>query len=284
MFKSFIDSLGRTIKQSVREVSMKNFSNLFKRSHERSFEPGVNYDPSSIDKVIGPEGEQFFFRKDDTIGESLRRYGEWARNELDFFANFISLGDFVIDIGCNVGTHSMYFSEKVGVSGHVFSIDAQIAAIALTSLTASTQQRENISVLNVAVGEKFDLINFPTPNYNLQSNFGALKKSDSGKLVPQIQLDGFKLSKVDFIKMDIEGNELNALKGARETISRHRPKISCEILEESAKTEIMNFLNDFDYKYEDHRIPAFNPNNFLSEEFNIFGPATERVMVCMPNL
>ena len=178
----------------------------------------------------------------------------------------------------------MYFSEKVGVSGHVFSIDAQIAAIALTSLTASTQQRENISVLNVAVGEKFDLINFPTPNYNLQSNFGALKKSDSGKLVPQIQLDGFKLSKVDFIKMDIEGNELNALKGARETISRHRPKISLEILEESAKTEIMNFLNDFDYKYEDHRIPAFNPNNFLSEEFNIFGPATERVMVCMPNL
>ena len=42
---------------------MKNFSNLFKRSHERSFEPGVNYDPSSIDKVIGPEGEQFFFVK-----------------------------------------------------------------------------------------------------------------------------------------------------------------------------------------------------------------------------
>jgi FkbM family methyltransferase len=263
---------------------MKIFSKFSNRVEEKSFEPGVNYDSSGIDKVSGPEGEQFFFRRDDTIGESLRRYGEWARNEMDYFANFISLGDFVVDIGCNVGTHTMFFSEKVGINGHVFSIDAQMAAIALTSLTASVQRRDNISVFNVAVGEKYELVKFPNPDYNLQNNFGALRKSDGGKVVPQIQLDGLKLNKVDFIKMDIEGDELNALKGAQETISQHRPKISCEILEESAKTGIMNFLDDFGYIYEDHTIPAFNPKNFLSGEFNIFGPATERVMVCIPKM
>ena len=236
----------------------------------------------NVDQVTGPEGVQLFFRNDDTIGESLRRYGEWARNEMNIFARYINTGDTVLDIGCNVGTHSMFFSNVVGPTGNVIAVDAQLAAIAVTSLTALIQNRSNVSALNLAVGEKAGQISFPVPDYAARENFGALKISNSGKVVQQIDIDRLSYDNLRFIKMDIEGNELSALRGAAKTIQLHKPTISCEILTNSLKDRIIDFLEQFGYQFEDLEIPAYNPGNFLAGKHNIFGPAKERVLICKP--
>jgi FkbM family methyltransferase len=236
----------------------------------------------NIDQVSGPEGVQLFFKNDDTIGESLRRYGEWARNEMNVFGQYIKPGDTVLDIGCNVGTHSMFFSNVVGARGNVISFDAQLAAVTLTGLTSLLQNRINVSVLNLAVGEFPGQVVFPVPDYTVRENFGALKISNLGRAVQQISIDGLELQSVNFIKMDIEGNELAALRGAKNTIQLHRPVISCEVLAENFKVTIMNFLEGFGYQFEDLEIPAFNPRNHLLGEYNIFGPAKERVLICKP--
>lgn len=235
-----------------------------------------------VDQVVGPEGVQFFFRNDDTIGESLRRYGEWARNEMLVFSKYIKAGDTVLDIGCNVGTHSMFFANLVGARGSVIAIDAQLAAVAVTSLSALMQNRTNVSVLNLAIGEDLGQISFPIPDYSTRENFGALKISDTGKVVQQINIDGLSYGNLKFIKMDIEGNELSALRGAAKTIQLHRPTISCEILAEDVKVGIIEFLEIFGYQFEDLEIPAFNPGNHLAGQHNIFGPAKERVLICKP--
>lgn len=237
----------------------------------------------NVDQVVGPEGVQFFFRNDDTIGESLRRYGEWARNEMLVFSKYIKAGDTVLDIGCNVGTHSMFFANLVGPRGSVIAVDAQLAAVAVTSLSALSQNRNNISVLNLAIGEYSGQISFPVPDYAARENFGALRISDSGKIVQQINIDGLVYNNLNFIKMDIEGNELSALRGAAKTIQLHRPTISCEILSEDVKVGIIEFLENFGYQFEDLEIPAFNPGNHLAGHHNIFGPAKERVLVCKPS-
>ena len=237
----------------------------------------------NVDQVVGPEGVQFYFRNDDTIGESLRRYGEWARNEMIVFSKYINAGDTVLDIGCNVGTHSMFFANLVGPGGNVIAVDAQLAAVAITSLSAISQNRANVSVLNLAIGEYSGQISFPVPDYAARENFGALRISDSGKVVQQINIDGLIYDNLNFIKMDIEGNELSALRGAAKTIQLHRPTISCEILSEDVKVGIIKFLENFGYQFEDLEIPAFNPGNHLGGHHNIFGPAKERVLICKPS-
>lgn len=236
----------------------------------------------NVDQVVGPEGVQFYFRNDDTIGESLRRYGEWARNEMLVFSKYIKAGDTVLDIGCNVGTHSMFFANLVGPRGSVLAVDAQLAAVAITSLSALSQNRTNVSVLNLAIGEFLGQISFPVPDYAARENFGALKISDSGRFVQQINIDSLIYDNLNFIKMDIEGNELSALRGAAKTIQFHRPIISCEILAEDVKVGITEFLENFDYEFEDLEISAFNPGNHLMGHHNIFGPAKERVLMCKP--
>jgi FkbM family methyltransferase len=176
----------------------------------------------------------------------------------------------------------MFFANLVGPRGSVIAVDAQLAAVTVTSLSALSQNRTNVSVLNLAIGENLGQISFPVPDYAARENFGALKISDSGKVVQQINIDGLSYDNLNFIKMDIEGNELSALRGAIKTIQLHRPTISCEILTEGVKVGITEFLERFGYQFEDLEIPAFNPENHLAGQHNIFGPAKERVLICKP--
>jgi len=247
---------------------------------------GLNFNQDfleTIDRAVGPEGTQFFFTNDDTIGESLRWYGEWARNELDYLKQFIKKGDKVLDIGCNIGTHAMYFADHVGSNGYVTAIDAQLGAAALTMFTAWAQKRENINVLNIAMGETLGFAEIDFPRYATRSNFGAMALNGKTSIIPQATLNEALFSQVNFIKMDVEGAELAILNGGLSWISNHRPYISCEIWEEKKMEEIINLLTRFDYSFELMDIPAWNSQNFLGESFNIFGDATEKLLMCKPN-
>lgn len=237
---------------------------------------------ATVDRVVGPEGAQFFFTNDDTIGESLRRYGEWARNELDYLKQFIKKGDKVLDIGCNIGTHAMYFSDQVGSRGYVTAIDAQLSAAALTMFTAWAQKRENINVLNIAMGQALGFAEIDFPHYEARSNFGAMALNGKSSIIPQVTLSEALFSKMNFIKMDVEGAELAILRGGLSWISNHRPFISCEIWDEKKKEEIVQSLTPFNYSFELLDIPAWNPKNFLGDSFNIFGNATEKLLMCKP--
>jgi len=244
---------------------------------------GFNLDfLETVDQVTGPEGTQFFFTNDDTIGESLRRYGEWARNELDYLKQFVKKGDKVLDIGCNIGTHTMFFADHIGSRGYVTAIDAQLSAAALTMFTTWAQKRKNINVLNIAMGQTHGYADIDFPRYETKSNFGAMALNGKTSIIPQTTLSEALFSEVNFIKMDVEGAELAILRGGLSWISNHRPYISCEIWEEKKMEEIIQSLTPFNYSFELLDIPAFNPENFLGDSFNIFGNASERLLMCKP--
>jgi len=176
----------------------------------------------------------------------------------------------------------MAFSELVGQCGRVISIDAQMGASALTTLTAVAQGRTNISVLNVAIGNSSEPISFPVLDYSQPQNFGAVAASGFGTAVPVITIDSLGLKNLDYIKMDIEGGELSALYGGLDSISRYLPVISCEILSQEIYFQITELLAPLGYKFTDISIDAFNPKNYLGSKINIFGAAQERLLICTP--
>jgi len=97
------------------------------------------------------------YSSDEVIGESLKRYGEWAEQELYLLSTFIPRGGWVVDVGANVGTHALAFSRLVGSEGQVIAIDGQEKAFELLLLNRFLNRRENLTCLHAIVGRRNDI-------------------------------------------------------------------------------------------------------------------------------
>jgi len=143
-------------------------------------------------------------------------------------------GDYVIDAGGCYGDTALYFSTKAGETGRVFSFEF---------LPENLEIFEHNLTLNPTLGDRIHIIKKPlwsNPNkdmYILASGPGTkvLEKSDNpmAKCIKTTSIDSFvwqnNVPHIDFIKMDIEGSELEALKGAEKTINRHKPKLAISV-------------------------------------------------------
>jgi FkbM family methyltransferase len=146
----------------------------------------------------------------------------------------VEKGDVILDIGACWGDTSLYFACKTGEQGKVYSFEFVPGNIKLFNL--------NIS-LNPKLIKQIELIQHPVSNnsgdiiYFFDNGPGsrAEKEPFDGQtgLTTSISIDDFvinnNLTKVDFIKMDIEGSERIALQGAIETIKRFKPKLAIAI-------------------------------------------------------
>jgi FkbM family methyltransferase len=88
----------------------------------------------------------------------------------------------------------------------------------------------NVQCFNAAVGEIPDLIIVPILDYNAESNYGSLNLGtfESGEQVQVIPIDSLNLPRCNFLKIDVEGMEIKVLKGAKDTIQKHKPLLYVE--------------------------------------------------------
>jgi FkbM family methyltransferase len=143
-------------------------------------------------------------------------------------------GDTVLDIGACWGDTALYFATKVGSAGQVYSFEFIPENIKLF--------KKNID-LNPQIKKRIHLIEKPVSNVsNTRLYFmdhGPGSRIEFAPFAAQtgettsITIDDFvvehDVEKIDFIKMDIEGAELLALKGAEKTIRKFRPKLAIAI-------------------------------------------------------
>lgn len=165
-------------------------------------------------------------------------------------------GDVVIDAGACYGDTALYFACKAGEKGRVYSFEFIPDNIKVL--------RKNFS-LNPKLEKKIELIENPLwsesgiPVYYLSNGPGSQVSFDkipnaSGESVTKTIDDLVterNISKVDFIKMDIEGAELNALNGAIKTIKKHKPKLAiCLYHSEEDFGTIPKFINELNLGYK----------------------------------
>jgi FkbM family methyltransferase len=141
-------------------------------------------------------------------------------------------GDVVIDAGGCWGDTALYFAHMAGRTGHVFSFEfsADNLAIFQTNLELNSTLKGNITVVPQAVwnrsGEKVSCQG-EGPSSSLAASENSSSQVKTKAIDDLVREEG--LQKVDFIKMDIEGAELNALRGAEQTIKAFRPKLAISI-------------------------------------------------------
>lgn len=134
----------------------------------------------------------------------------------------IKLGDVVIDGGAALGDHTSAYLDKVGPTGKVYAFEPNPAYFECLTINCPGAACHQVALWSKSMDLAMD---FPK-----EGNIGAAYVTRSaGTAVSAVALDDLSLERCDFLKLDIEGAELMALKGATGTIDEYRPTIQCEI-------------------------------------------------------
>jgi len=144
-------------------------------------------------------------------------------------------GDAIVDAGACFGDTAVYFANAVGERGRVYAFDPLAAHQAVIDFNvAQNALQSRVFTVPFAVGEHSKAPSGPSQTTRggvAQPGFSLCSAAASD--IPLVSIDDYaereQLPRVNFIKMDIEGYELAALKGARETIARWRPTLAISL-------------------------------------------------------
>ena len=150
-------------------------------------------------------------------------------------------GDIVLDLGGNIGTTALLFSQLVGPSGHVYAFEPIVHELCRKNLIRN--RAENVSVIPCGVSDRNGQIEFDVSDFCIDSCIATVSNlyADAASGTPPVattrptrkvnaelvRLDDWMRTtdppRVDLIKMDIEGAEESAIRGAMELIAQFRP-------------------------------------------------------------
>jgi len=167
--------------------------------------------------------------------------------EYEILNALVSSGNWVIDIGANIGHYTKKLSELVGPCGRVIAIEPVPDTFMLLSSNTQQFRYQNITLLNLAVSDKSSVVSMNIPRYDngMRNYYEAhLVEGDGILNVMAIPLDFIQFAHpVSLVKMDAEGHELKVLEGMRILLKRDNPIL---IIETFSKT-VEDYLGDLGY-------------------------------------
>jgi FkbM family methyltransferase len=139
-------------------------------------------------------------------------------------------GDVFYDLGANAGFYAVIAAREVGSQGHVYAFEPTPELADRIRYNARINEFENLTVVEAAVCNHNGSIEFGSEGFDVQN---SIKKADSENSIEvrTVTLDEWAKDKrpPNVIMMDIEGAELDALRGAKYLIREHRPTMLIEV-------------------------------------------------------
>ncbi|MFC0211099.1 FkbM family methyltransferase, partial [Paenibacillus chartarius] len=166
------------------------------------------------------------------------------------------MNDVVIDAGGCWGDTGLFFAHEVGSGGQVYTFEfiPSNLNIMRRNIEMNPELKNRITVVEHPVWETSDQILYfqdKGPGSRVTTDPDAETSGKSQTLSIDDLVQRYKINKVDFIKMDIEGAELSALKGAKQTIEEFKPKLAISIYHSiSDYGTIFDYINNLNVEYE----------------------------------
>jgi len=157
-------------------------------------------------------------------------------------------GDVFIDVGAHIGKYTVSLAKAVGSEGRVIAIEPHPENFKTLIKNVRLNKLENVVALNIACwGDNQNLKLFvgdTTGHHGLKKNYGFGAISVTAKTLDTI-LREFKVKRVDFVKIDVEGSELEVFEGMEETLLRFKPNIIVEV--SSNEHLILSYVKKYGY-------------------------------------
>jgi FkbM family methyltransferase len=232
------------------------------------------------------------------------RSGNWSEPELDILPYAIREGETALDVGANYGIYCHHMSRAVGPTGRVYGFEPVPFTFSTLTLVARLLRFRNVSLVPKGCSDKNETIDFELPvqksgaisaglsyiagRNNQREGQEVHARFEGTRKVPceVIRIDDYLRSDqpVSLLKIDIEGAELLALRGAAQTIDRHLPTIICEInpwfLEGFGirLDELLGFFSERGYKlywYDDkqRKLVARQPAEVVEDNYVLIHPS-----------
>lgn len=145
-------------------------------------------------------------------------------------SKYIPPNAIIADCGCNIGNHSVYFAKMCNARKVISFDPQQLCASTCEKNMALNNVADKSVVVPKALGKE---AGYMSVLHESPGNCGATRfKTDNTGAIPVITIDSLEFEELDFVKIDIEGGQLDLLLGAKETLGRLRPTIWIELLDD----------------------------------------------------
>lgn len=216
------------------------------------------------------DGLRFILRPNDYIAREIYVFGLYERPFLKFLENHLCNSRTMLDVGANIGNHSVYLSRTFE---RVVSFEPNPTALEYLHQHKEMNDCANLTICEVGLGKENASLPFlQDPGDNLgMSHFLQETDDPSGATsclsirIGDQMVEELDIRDVDYVKIDVEGFELDVLTGLRTTIERHRPVVTFEFHGQNhglaAFDEIASFLPGYRF---------FEPIYWLDDSYGFF--------------
>lgn len=180
--------------------------------------------------------------------------------ELKYISNSIESGELVLDIGTHKGGYLYWIHKATGKNGQVIAFEPQPTLYDYVKQAISSFKMKNVDFYHGGLSSKRGTLDLFIPKAEGLTSPGATFEKREGRkghfiTVPIYQLDELLAERtrpVSFIKMDVEGHELEVFKGADQILKTDRPKLifECENRHLNGKSvsDIFQYIQDLGYE------------------------------------
>jgi FkbM family methyltransferase len=237
--------------------------------------------------VAGKHGYFLANRYDHYVGLALIKYGEYGELEWQVLGQLAAAGATVVEIGANIGSHSVALAKAVGPTGRLIAIEPQRIIHQHLSATISLNALTNVECHWTGCGAESGELVVPPMDYFAEypQNFGSvsLVAGGEGERVPVVRLDDLMAGRrTSLIKIDVEGMEAEVLRGAAGVIAVSRPIIYTENDRPAKSDELLSLIWSMNYRTFWHVPRLFNPDNFFGDPENLYADTASFNLLCVP--
>lgn len=240
---------------------------------------------SEIRNIATRHGPMLALAGDWYITRSLMVYGEYSPAEAAALDQMIKPGMAVIEVGANIGTHTIGLARRCAPAP-LYAFEPQHRVFQVLCANLALNDIRNVQAYPEASGAAAGFAEVPEVDYGVIGNFGGVAvapaASPSLRTVRVTPIDDLPLETCGLIKVDVEGWEIEVLKGATLTITRFRPILYVENDRADKQQALIDLIASFGYRLYWHTPPLFSPNNYNGVTQDIFGGAASCNMFCLP--
>jgi FkbM family methyltransferase len=224
------------------------------------------------------------------MGLSMTTYGECCEAEAAFLLDLARASTGVaVEVGCNMGIHTAPLGRWLaGENRRLIAFEPQPVIFQQLSANLALNGLTNVRAWPYACGAEAGAVRFAQPDYTRLGNFGGVAMSRGGGgdgfvEAPCVRLDDvLQGEEVGLIKIDVEGFELEVLRGAAATIRRCRPLLYVENDRAERSRELIEWLWEAGYELWWHAPPLFNPENHFGARCDLYPGVVSLNMVAAP--